>query len=74
MLLHRIYLYLSGILHTKKSRAYTHSAVLFYTLSFGKLKKQDAYTSCFLVKPATCYFAALLRPLRVLRFKTCPYL
>ena len=36
-----------------------------------KLKKQDAYTSCFLVKPATCCFAALLRTLCVLR---CPVL
>ena len=46
-----------------------HFAVPFYTLSFGKLKEQDAFTSCSLVKPATCCFAVLLRPLCGLR---CP--
>ena len=29
-------------------------AVPFYTLSVGKLKEQDAFTSCSLAKPATC--------------------
>ena len=33
-----------------------HFAVPFYTLSFGKLKEQDARTSCSLVKPAMSYF------------------
>ena len=38
------------------SSSFALYAVPFYTLSFGKLKKQDAITSCFLVKPAMSYF------------------
>ena len=41
-------------LHTLPLSA--HFAVPFYTLSFGKLKEQDAHTSCSLVKPAMSYF------------------
>ena len=40
-----------------------HHCPVYYAFASQTLKKQSVFTLCFLTKPATCCFAALLRSL-----------